>query len=178
MVCGSVATLTLPRPRLAWILSARRRTPFAASLTVRCGWGRGRPARRSCRGSGRYCNRGAGCSAVGTRHLGEVTMRSGTVFVLGVAFVLCGCSNSPTAVEQTPFAGKIGQNCTVQFRRGDGLGAGSSLPVPPTTNAVNGAEVFVSGKLQTVGGGWVVVEGNKREYCIPRESILLIEFGK
>ncbi len=105
-------------------------------------------------------------------------MRSVTVFVLGMAFVLCGCTNSPTAVEQTPLAGKIGQNCTVQFRRGDGLGAGGSVPVPPTTNAMNGADVCVSGKLQTVGGGWVVVEAINKEYCIPRESILMIEFGK
>jgi hypothetical protein len=105
-------------------------------------------------------------------------MRAVTVFVFGVAFALCGCSNSPNAVEQNPLAGKIGQNCTVQFRRGDGLGAGGSAPVPPTTNAMNGAEVCVSGKLQTAGGGWIVIGADKTEYCIPRESILLIQFNK
>jgi hypothetical protein len=43
---------------------------------------------------------------------------------------------------------------------------------------MNGSEVCVTGKLQAVGGGWVVVGADKRDYCIPRESILLIEFGK
>jgi hypothetical protein len=66
----------------------------------------------------------------------------------------------------------------VQFRRGDGLGAGGSLPVPPTTNAMNGADVSVSGKLQAMAGGWIVVGTDNWEYCIPQESILLIQFNK
>jgi hypothetical protein len=58
------------------------------------------------------------------------------------------------------------------------LGAGGSVPVPPTTNAMNGAEVCVSGKLQAVAGGWIVVGTDNWEYCIPRESILLVQFNK
>jgi|SRR5579864_6148220 len=105
-------------------------------------------------------------------------MRAVPVLLFGVVFALCGCSNSQPAVEQTPLAGKFGQNCTVQFRRGDGLGAGGSVPVSPTTNAQNGAEVCVSGKLQAVKGSWIVVEADNSEYYIPRESILLVQFNK
>jgi hypothetical protein len=108
----------------------------------------------------------------------EVTMRAVPVLVFGVVFALSGCNKSQPAGEQTPFAGRIGQNCTVQFRRGDGLGAGGSAPVPPTANAMNGAEVSVSGKLQAVAGSWIVVATDEREYCIPRESILLVQFNK
>jgi hypothetical protein len=81
-------------------------------------------------------------------------------------------------MEQSPLVGKIGNTCTVQFRRGDALGAGGGTPVPPTTNAMNGAEVSMGGKLVTVGGGWVVLSVGETEYHIPRESILLIEFHK
>jgi hypothetical protein len=105
-------------------------------------------------------------------------MRAVPVLLFGVVFALYGCSNSQPAVEQTPLTGKIGQNCTVQFRRGDGLGAGGSAPVPPTTNAANGAEVCVSGKLQAVVGRWIVVELDNSEYYIPRESVLLVQFNK
>ena len=105
-------------------------------------------------------------------------MRAVSVLLFGLVLALCGCSNSEPAVEKSPLAEKIGQNCTVQFRRGDGLGAGSSAPVPPTTNAMNGAEVSLSGKLQAVTGGWIVVGTDNFEYCIPRESILLVQFNK
>ena len=100
-------------------------------------------------------------------------MRATTVFLAVAAFGMCGCGG-----EQNPMAEKIGQNCTVQFRRGDALGAGGSLPVPPNTNAMNGAEVCVSGKLQSIAPAWVVVAQERREYYIPRESILLIQFDK
>lgn len=105
-------------------------------------------------------------------------MRAVTIFVCGMILALCGCSNSPNTGERNLLAGKIGQNCTVQFRRGDGLGGGGNVPIPPTTNAMNGAEVSVGGKLQAVEGNWIVVGVDKQEYYIPRESILLIQFSK
>lgn len=95
-----------------------------------------------------------------------------------VAFLLSGCSNPPPVPEKPPLADKVGQNCIVQFKRGDGLGAGGNLPVSPTTGTINGAEVSVSGKLRAVSGGWIAVESDNREYCIPRESILLVQFSK
>jgi hypothetical protein len=103
-------------------------------------------------------------------------MRVFTILLLGATLALCGCSNAPTA-EPTPLTGKIGQNCTVQFRRGDALGGAASTPASPTTNAINGAEVCISGKLQKVEGRWIVVAVDNFEYCIPRESILLIQFN-
>ncbi len=105
-------------------------------------------------------------------------MRAVPVLLVGAVLALCGCSNSQTAVEKSPLAEKIGQNCTVQFRRGDGLGAGGGTPVPPTTNAFNGAEVCVSGRLQAVAGSWIIVGTENSEYYIPRESILLVQFNK
>ena len=93
------------------------------------------------------------------------------------AALLGGCNSS--AVEKPPLlVEKIGQNCTVQFRRGDVLGAGGGLPVPPTTGAINGAEVSVSGKLRSVSGNWIAVESGGTEYCIPHEAILLVQFHK
>ena len=102
-------------------------------------------------------------------------MRAVAVLVACLAVSLIGC-NGPA--DRSPLADRVGQNCTVQFRRGDGLGAGGGLPVPPTTGGINGAEVSVGGKLRAVSGGWIVVESATAEYCIPRESILLVQFSK
>jgi hypothetical protein len=100
------------------------------------------------------------------------------LLLCAITLALCGCSGSQNPGEQSPLSAKIGQNCTVQLRRGDGLGAASGSPVPPTTNAHNGAEVCISGKLQAVAGSWIVVGADNRAYYIPRESILLIEVSK
>ena len=89
---------------------------------------------------------------------------------------LSGCGGP--VVETNPLRAKIGRSCTVQFRRGDGLGAGGVLPVSPTTSGINGAEVSVYGKLSEVGDGWITIVAEKVEYNIPRESILLIAFGQ
>ncbi|MCX5671160.1 MAG: hypothetical protein NTU94_07575 [Planctomycetota bacterium] len=79
-------------------------------------------------------------------------------------------------------ASKIGSPCAVQFRRGDALGAASSLPVPPTTSAMNGAEVCVVGTLTRVTHDWILVTSTDnamvREYHIPTQAILLVEFQK
>jgi hypothetical protein len=100
-----------------------------------------------------------------------------TLAALGAVLLLAGCGSSP--VEKPPLlAEKIGQNCTVQFRRGDGLGAGGNIPVPPTTGAINGAEVSVSGKLRSASASWITVESGNTEYYIPNDAILLVQFNK
>ncbi len=99
------------------------------------------------------------------------------IFTLLLLFSV-GCNSAQPAIEKSLLADKVGQNCTVQFRRGDGLGAGGGLPVSPTTGSINGAQVNLSGKLKAVSGGWIELENGSVEYCIPRESILLVEFSK
>jgi hypothetical protein len=106
-------------------------------------------------------------------------MRAAPLFVASVTLFLFGCGGSQSVAENLPFAEKVGQLCTVQLRRGDALGAGQT-PVPPTTNAMNGAEVMVSGLLTAVTGRWIAIDSGRgnEEYWIPRESILLIQFAK
>ena len=101
-------------------------------------------------------------------------MRGSAALLVGVIVAASGCGGF--SAGEDPLAARIGRACSVQFRRGDGLGAGDGNPVPPTTSNINGADVSVNGKLMAVGGGWVTVVAGKVEYCIPRESILLIEF--
>ncbi|HMO35418.1 MAG TPA: hypothetical protein PKA06_05190 [Gemmatales bacterium] len=105
-------------------------------------------------------------------------MRVSLVLLAGLVLLLGGCGNSPQYDEALLFAGKIGQQCTVQFRRGDALGAGGGLPVPPTTSAINSAEVYVSGKLKAIAGSWIKIEVEGKEFLIPREVILLLQFSK
>jgi hypothetical protein len=111
-------------------------------------------------------------------------MRAVAIFAVLVAVLLGGCNNapplspSPPAPKQSVLAERVGENCTVQFRRGDGLGAGGDSPVSPNTGSINGTEVSVSGQLRAVSAGWIAVESGNTEYCIPRESILLVQFNK
>lgn len=96
--------------------------------------------------------------------------------VCSVAY-LAGCGSNPNAGERNFFSSKLGANCKIQFRRGDCLGASGGNPVPPITDSINGAEVSLAGKLQAARDGWFVIVRADNEYRIPRESILLIEFG-
>jgi hypothetical protein len=105
-------------------------------------------------------------------------MRAITVFAAYFVVLLSGCYNSQSVHEKATLVEKVGQNCTVQFRRGDALGAGGSLPVSPTAGTTNGAEVTVNGKLRALSGGWITIESGSTEYCIPFESILLVQFAK
>ena len=105
-------------------------------------------------------------------------MRSRSAFVGCAAISLFGCGHNPGAAEKNPLTAKIGKDCVVQFRRGDGLGAAGDIPVPPTTGNINGADVQIEGKLESVNGGWVVLGQGDMERWIPRESILLIQFSK
>ncbi len=94
----------------------------------------------------------------------------------GLAGLLGGCGDANRAGEKSPLAGRVGHACTVQFRRGDAFGAGGRLPVSPTTDAVNGAAVSVSGTLRPGAGEWIEVESGDATYCIPRASVLLVQF--
>ena len=105
-------------------------------------------------------------------------MRTLSAILATMTLILGGCGTPSAVVEKPPFAQNIGKNCTVQFRRGDALGAGRDLPVSPTTDNINGADVSVSGKLRAVADGWIAIEFENTEYCIPRESILLIKFNR
>ena len=102
-------------------------------------------------------------------------MRSVAAVTICLLLGLSGCVRS-TGSEPDRFTRKTGKNCTVQFRRGDVLGGGGGLPVPPLTGSINGADVSVTGKLQSIDLDWVVIQQEKREFAISRESILLIEF--
>jgi hypothetical protein len=55
-----------------------------------------------------------------------------------VILTVPGCNRSTTIEEVDLLASKVGRSCTVQFRRGDGLGAGGGSSVPPTTGSING----------------------------------------
>ena len=94
-----------------------------------------------------------------------------------IATTTAGCGGG-APLEKNPLSAKIGRPCTVQFRRGDGLGAGGGLPVSPTTGSINGAEVSLNGKLAEFDDGWVTIATANAEHVIPRESILLISFGQ
>lgn len=104
-------------------------------------------------------------------------MRSAVLIYAGLLGLVCGC-NSSQPDEEALLKPRIGKGCTVQFRR-DALGAGASLPVSPTTGEVNGASVTVVGTLTQVRGRWIVIWDHKNgEYFIPRESVLMLEFGR
>lgn len=72
-------------------------------------------------------------------------------------------------------AGKAGKECTVQFRRGDALGANTSTRVHPTSDSTH---VCLKGELVSQEGEWVVVASGEKEYHIPRDAILMIAFDK
>lgn len=99
-----------------------------------------------------------------------------------VASALCGCNidvgNAPAtgAAAGVPKALKeqIGRSCTVQFRR-DALGAAAELPVSPTTGTINGAQVSVSGRLESVDRDWVVIKSGSKGLFIPQSTVLMIQ---
>jgi hypothetical protein len=102
--------------------------------------------------------------------------------VVLVVSLSAGCE-SPDPEQQAISAlrAKIGYRCTVQFRR-DALGAAAAVPVPPTTDNINGADVTLSGKLKDVKGDWLVLEYQRgvskpTEYWIARNSILSLEWS-
>ncbi|MGL4461603.1 MAG: hypothetical protein ACRDD1_00035 [Planctomycetia bacterium] len=95
-------------------------------------------------------------------------------FLASTASVLlvAGCAD-----RTAPLSRHVGEQCTVQLRRGDALGAAGEAPVAPTTTNLNGADVNLVGVLKQVREGWVVIESRGRLFHLPTSSILLIEFA-
>lgn len=89
------------------------------------------------------------------------------ITILATVAVVSGCG--PSSDKQPP----TGKSVTVQFRR-DALGSAHTLPVPPTTDSQNGAQVSLSGKLALVNTDWVVLKHSERDHWIPRDAVLLI----
>jgi hypothetical protein len=83
-----------------------------------------------------------------------------------------GCDTSMVSGSSGP---PVGKKCTIQFRR-DALGTAASLPVPPMTGNVNGADTSISGTVKSVTEEWVVLDGANGEIWIPRTVILLIQY--
>ena len=99
----------------------------------------------------------------------------GRLFVAGFLLVallfLSGCDGSQPDPQ---LSGRIGETCTIYFRR-DALGMAAGAPSPPRTGNQNGADVIMSGKLLRVNPGWVSIGIDQTEFTIPREVILMIE---
>jgi hypothetical protein len=95
------------------------------------------------------------------------------VLIVGVivAVLLGSCFSD----HKSYLKSKRGKPCIVQFKR-NALGGAASLPVPPTTNSINGADVSISGTLQKVDKDAVIISNGKTTYWIPKDSILLLQF--
>ncbi|MEQ1824206.1 MAG: hypothetical protein ABL949_16995 [Fimbriimonadaceae bacterium] len=91
------------------------------------------------------------------------------MFSIFAALLLPGCDK-----PQEHLKSLIGEPVKVQFRR-DALGASAALPIPPTTDIMNGAATSISGTLVAVEIDSVVIEVDKKSNWIPREVILSIE---
>src|SRR6516162_6554753 len=90
----------------------------------------------------------------------------------GIA-ALSGCAiNSPAPSESMPSA-RVGDNCTVFFRR-DALGMAADSPSPAMSGNHNGADTQVSGKLIRMNAEWLVISDGKRELSIPKDVILVV----
>jgi hypothetical protein len=87
------------------------------------------------------------------------------ISLLTLLIVFTGCDRP----SQPP----TGANVIVQFRR-DALGSANARPISPTTGSMNGARVFLGGKLLTVNEEWIVLEHEKQEHWIPKDVVLLI----
>ena len=97
------------------------------------------------------------------------------LFPLAALLLAAGCSDDS---DSALLAKKTGSTCIVQFRR-DALGSGSQNPVPPFTDAFNGAQVNVSGTLSHVDSrGIMLTDVQSKEIWIPYHAILLVEFRK
>jgi hypothetical protein len=86
---------------------------------------------------------------------------------ISITMLLAGCDRG-----LIPPAGK---SCTIQFRR-DALGTAATMPVPPMTDNINGAETSISGTLKSSAGAWVVLDHGGVEVWIPKTAILLIKY--
>jgi len=96
-------------------------------------------------------------------------MKSASLLLCLSLVSLAGCSQSPPADKQV----------FIQLRRGDALGSGAALPVPPRTFGVNGTEVGISGRLVKITDEWIAVDTADTpsvRLWIPKFNVLLIEY--
>jgi hypothetical protein len=107
------------------------------------------------------------------KRFGVLAAAFGTAVVAAVVMV-------STRQAEAAFGGGIsqpplGKVCTIQFRRGDALGGAGNLPVPPTTDSINGSATSISGKLRSVSDEWIVVEAaNQSMIWVPKTAVLLV----
>ena len=101
-------------------------------------------------------------------------MRIAILLMTIASLALAGCASGMSGARQ---AGDppIGADCRLQFRPSD-LGVATSLPVPPTVGAINGADVNVSGKLLRIDQDWVVLDTGRSKLWVPRRNVLLLQF--
>lgn len=99
--------------------------------------------------------------------------------VCGV-LLLTGCGQSTTKRPALSWDAGVGKSCTVQFRR-DALGAAADLPIPPTTDVINGVTVTLVGILKSRDEHWTVVDAvhgdESSTYVIPTQAILLLKIS-
>ena len=73
-----------------------------------------------------------------------------------------------------PLSSSVGKTCIVQFKR-NALGGAADLPVPPTTDTINGAKVSMAGKLQAVRNDGILMRINDKVTWVPMDSVLLVQ---
>ena len=101
--------------------------------------------------------------------------------VITLAFsALCFASCTKSVAPAVPqfLTRHLGERCEVQFRR-DALGAGATVPIPPTTDEMNGAAVAQFGKLIAIEGEGLVIEDAlhpDQTYWIPYQVVLSVKF--
>ncbi len=103
-------------------------------------------------------------------------VRIASLLLVMAAFALTtpGCMPASEAGTTDRAHPRVGEQCTVQFRR-DALGAATELPISPLTNSTNGAETSVSGTLVSADDRWVVLDrGDGDELWIPTSNVLLL----
>ncbi len=77
-------------------------------------------------------------------------------------------------VDPSPLTALVGRTVRVQFRR-DLLGQSAAAPISPTGPGPGGRAVHLNGTVQSVSGGWLLLEHETHRYWVPHASILLIE---
>ena len=91
-----------------------------------------------------------------------------------------GCSDEKgDDMTSSELSNWIGKNVRIQFRR-DALGAAASLPIPATTDDINGASTAVVGPLVKVNAKSIVIGDHQRQSSpkwIPREVILFVQLN-
>jgi len=87
----------------------------------------------------------------------------------------CNIDQSSNSTVKHPLSARKGDAIEVQLRR-DALGAKSGLPIPPTADVFNGAEVSISGELRKITNAGVLLEVDGDEVWVPSGSILLLQF--